>query len=562
MTKRSLLMLRPLAEQLKHGPQSLRLPQLLQIDFLLSLVETDREYSLNFITETLVGGHSARPGGAPRALLSGRRLIPELAALAEELSENAQLAPTQWPETLSEIPDLARRLQVSAKTVRRWQGRGLVAWRFRGPNARSRLVFPEHCVQRFVGQNLALVRRARDFSQLPTTEREEIVARAIELAKSGKRTLNAIAKVIAPQIGRAVETVRRILKQHDNAHPRTPILAHGAPLSGAADQALAIWEAHAQGAALAVLARRFNQPPGRILSTITQVRARKLKMQAIQFVDHPDFAAPGAEEQILDPRFAGPLRQQQTVAVSRVPRTLPPYLASLFRTPLLTPEGERVLFRKMNYLKYRAHALVQQLDPASAVPAVLDRIEALLDQAVRVRNEIAQANLRLVVSIAKKRATAGHDLFELISEGNVALLRAVEKFDCSRGFRFSTYASWAILNGYTRPSLDRRPRRLREQQNTGDWQDVADIRPAEEPDAERVQELRGAVSRMLAQLDERERAIVRGRYGLGDEGGPQTLEQIGQRLGISKERVRQLQAKALLTLRAHCPAAAIRLIGA
>ena len=113
----------------------------------------------------------------------------------------------------------------------------------------------------------------------------------------------------------------------------------------------------------------------------------------------------------------------------RPPRDLPPYLRCLYDLPLLRPEQERYLFRQYNYLKYRADRLRKKLDLNHIRSAQLRQTERILAQAEAVKNRIIRANLRLVVSIAKKHAGGPMTLFELISDGNVSLMRAVEKFD-------------------------------------------------------------------------------------------------------------------------------------
>ena len=134
----------------------------------------------------------------------------------------------------------------------------------------------------------------------------------------------------------------------------------------------------------------------------------------------------------------------------RRPTGLPPYLASLYEMPLLTREQEQHVFRKYNFLKYRAGKLREELDPAQPRAALMDEIESLYQQAIETKNEIARANLRLVVSIAKRHVTPDQNFFELVSDGNVSLLRAIEKFDFARGNKFSTYASWAIMKNFAR----------------------------------------------------------------------------------------------------------------
>ena len=133
---------------------------------------------------------------------------------------------------------------------------------------------------------------------------------------------------------------------------------------------------------------------------------------------------------------------------------MPPYLASLYEVPLLTREQEVHLFRKMNYLKYKASKLREQLDLNQPKSSLMDRIEKLYDESVATKNQIIRANLRLVVSIAKRYVGPAGDFFELVSDGNMSLIRAVEKFDVSRGNKFSTYASWAIMKNFARTIPD------------------------------------------------------------------------------------------------------------
>src|SRR4029434_9379215 len=102
------------------------------------------------------------------------------------------------------------------------------------------------------------------------------------------------------------------------------------------------------------------------------------------------------------------------------------------------------------YLKFEATKLREKLDPAHARTGVMNEIERLYDEAVKIKNEIVQANLRLVVSIAKRHVSGSEDFFALVSDGNMSLIRAAEKFDFSRGNKFSTYASWAIMKNYAR----------------------------------------------------------------------------------------------------------------
>ena len=101
--------------------------------------------------------------------------------------------------------------------------------------------------------------------------------------------------------------------------------------------------------------------------------------------------------------------------------------------PLLTREQEVWLFRKFNYLKHKAAKLRTQIDPEKPSSRLMDQIDALYEEIVALKNRLVRSNLRLVVSIAKRRVSPGDTFFDLVSDGNMSLIRAVEKFDYARG---------------------------------------------------------------------------------------------------------------------------------
>lgn len=554
---------RALAEQLLRGPKRLRIRQLLGIEFLLSIIEAGKSYPYDFVCHALTGYRPTASAPGNGRLLPGDDLLIDLMSLALDVSEAADIGPDVWPERLYSAAELAGRFDVSTKTIFRWRRRGLVGWKVRGGDQRLRLVFPDRSVRRFVGQNADVVQRGSNFSQLTKAEREEIVLRARQLVEDGLRTVNAVARTIAGERGRAVETIRLILKHYDEAHPAAGIFNRSAMRSEVDGQRLAIWEAHQEGASVEALARRFEKPASWIYETIHEMRVREMQARKIEFVGSHEFEAPEAERELLTPAPSVPLREALGDGARRVPAGLPPYLANLFRIPLLTRAGELYLFRKMNYLKYRAQQMISRLDPETSRPRDLDAIDEVLSQAADVKNEIVQANLRLVVSIAKRHVQPGQDLFELISDGNVSLMRAVDKFDYTRGFKFSTYASWAIMKNFARSIPEQR--RHGERYQTG-WDELLDsamgYADSGDNDSEHLANVRGVLDRMLSTLDVRERMILRQRYGLDDRGQPQTLEQIGRRFGISKERIRQLEVRAMTKLRGGFEADVERVLGA
>ncbi|MBA4019944.1 MAG: hypothetical protein C0483_22485 [Pirellula sp.] len=256
----------------------------------------------------------------------------------------------------------------------------------------------------------------------------------------------------------------------------------------------------------------------------------------IQFIDHPEFARikPG---EISDEQLFG----------TRLSATEPPP-TQLVDGELLRPADETMLFRAMNLLKFQARRVQQKLALNAPDRGLIERLEGLLHRAAEIRNTLIRANVRLVVSVAKKFATSRYTLPELVSDGNLTLFRAVEKFDFGRGFRFSTYATWALRYNFARAVG--KPRDL-----TGFAPvegetplDIADHRA--DPAVNRAQLLQHrALERMLDKLDDRERAIITRRYGLEAGEDEQSLQEVAHEMGICKERVRQLQMRALEKLR-------------
>jgi RNA polymerase primary sigma factor len=302
------------------------------------------------------------------------------------------------------------------------------------------------------------------------------------------------------------------------------------------------------GETLGQLAKRFRSTKGRIARILAQQRFKVIQEMDLDFIPNDNFSrtAASVERTILGPP---PENRQPSKSFPR-PAGLPPYLASMYETPLLTREQEQHLFRKMNYLKYKVTDLRSHLDAHRPSVTAMSHIERLHNDAVSVKNDIVRANLRLVVSIAKRYASGPGHLFELISDGNMSLIRAVEKFDFARGFRFSTYATWAIMKNFARtiPTELRQKARFR----TGGEERllaIQDIRPnvAKREWAQSERELE--VSRILRHLDDRERQIIEHRFGLDHSRNPMTLKEVGRVMGVTKERIRQLEARAMAKLR-------------
>ncbi len=549
-----------LCSELSAGPARLRKGHIDASEELLRMVAPQQDYPYEFILYRLTGYRGAPSGGSDEPI-DGKSLRRDLCRLMMDLCDSVSLATSAYDEKIYDIATLARQFHISTKTLQRWRRKGLPARRLVFPDGRRRVAFLDSSVRWFLRKYPKQVKRSIRFSKLTAEEKKEIVRRARRMVGFTHCTLSEVARRIAAKLGRAPETIRYTLRDHDRRHPSEAVFPDlGEPL-GDSDKAM-IYKGFLNGLAVTRLAERYHRTRGSIYRIVNEMRAGQLLGREISFVYNPQFDLPGAEETIvgsLDGRgreTSGkqPLRFDKD---QPPPQDLPPYLASLYRIPLLEPEEERDLFRRYNYLKYRADTVRRQIDVNRVRAGDLKRVESLLLQANVVKNRIVRANLRLVVSIAKKHIGGPQTLFELISDGNVALMRAVEKFDYARGFRFSTYASWAIMRNFARSVPKERYQLDRFATGNEEVLDIAASLRTYDPNEENLPELREMIDAMLTRLTPRERTILTDHYGLNEGTESKTFHQLGRKLGISKERVRQIELQALRKLRRmHEPEAA------
>jgi RNA polymerase primary sigma factor len=288
-------------------------------------------------------------------------------------------------------------------------------------------------------------------------------------------------------------------------------------------------------------------------------RARRILGMELTYIAHPSFDDPGARDAILAPMPAP--ADGQAPRRTGIPAGVPTYLVGRYEAPLLSAAQEAHQFRKMNYLKFLAERARARLDPARAEPRDLEEFARWHAQAMAVRDQIIRANLRLVVSIAKRHQGPYDEISELVSDGNVALTQAVDKFDYARGNRFSTYASWAMINIFRRRNRQKSDRVRLVTGHEAMLQSTADTRGDEHDQEKAHQQRQRKVERLLGWLDDRERWIIAGRYGIGGADA-KSLKQIGKELGISQERVRQIEARAQEKLRGLARKEALELLPA
>jgi RNA polymerase primary sigma factor/RNA polymerase sigma factor len=527
-------------QQIRFAPRTKKLQQVEAAERLISEVDPDKTYPYEYVCFRITG---FRPEGSPQLKIQGGDLLHDLRLFVEDLSDSADMEADNIGEQVLTVEELAKQFNVSTKTISRWRELGLVSRRlvFDG---RKRVGFLRSSVDRFVKNNHERVARGARFSQLTDEQRRDIIDRARRLASAGGGQ-SEISRRLAKRAGRSVETIRSTIRQFDQQHPELAIFPDmSGPLSEA--QKTRIYQAFKRGMSVDKLMKQFGRTKTTIYRVINEVRAQRIMELPLDLIPNPRFSRKGAEKAIL-----GPMPESDApVKKARRPSGLPPYLASLYEMPLLTREQEAHLFRKYNYLKYKAAKLRNELDVAQPKSSLMDEIEDLHQQAVATKNEIARANLRLVVSIAKRHVTPDQNFFELVSDGNMSLLRAIEKFDFARGNKFSTYASWAIMKNFARtiPGEFKHRDRFRTSQDEL-FAATQEHRgnPLVEEGAQQTREAQ--IERILRRLDDREQKIIIGRFGLDHAQEPQTLKEVGASLGVTKERIRQIEARALSKLR-------------
>ncbi len=280
------------------------------------------------------------------------------------------------------------------------------------------------------------------------------------------------------------------------------------------------------------------------------IYGKRLSVATIELIGNKSFDERGAEAEILgDVLFGTGLIPIESTRASRV-LELPSHLARLCETKLLTPPEEAQLFRRMNYLRHLASKFRDQLVLTDATEWEVRRIEGLIGASNWYRDLIVKSNMRLVISIVKKFVNNYNGFDDLLSDGIMALMRAVDKFDYGMGFRFSTYATQVVRRNSYRSVMQKQKERSQASTSIDESGiDVCDRDTNSSMSLERWNDLRTHLGSLLEKLDRREKFIVRARFSLGGHRRVQTLQRLADKLGVSKERVRQLEMRALEKLR-------------
>ena len=277
------------------------------------------------------------------------------------------------------------------------------------------------------------------------------------------------------------------------------------------------------------------------------------------FVPHESFADDDAEQQLLAEasKISRPDTSWYHPLMEKISTTSNPSTAKNTGTLLLTAAQERALFLQFNYCRYRVVKLREEISDAPVDHHLGRELLVWHRRAEHYRDQIAQTNLALVLAMAKRTRMSDVDFADLVSEGNMALLRAVDKFDVSRGFKFSTYGCRAILKAFSRMGMTHSRYRQLFPTDFDPKYEKSDymLQKRSEHEEDCVDEVRTIVRKNLADLTKIEQSVIQHRFALSDkmkndpQTRPLTLEQVGKVIGVTKERVRQIQNKALDKIR-------------
>jgi RNA polymerase sigma factor (sigma-70 family) len=281
--------------------------------------------------------------------------------------------------------------------------------------------------------------------------------------------------------------------------------------------------------------------------SLAQRQAYELIPAEMDYVYHASFASPSAEDRYFG-QSAAPIEVSNWTYFPEALEDMPVHSS---RRMTLSGKDEVSLFLRYNYARYRLSKLIEAQNRRKSAPRAREMI-LWHERAMKARSDLTRANLALVLAMAKRTRIANVEFSELVSEGNMALLRAVEKFDVGRGFKFSTYACRAILKSFNRMAT--KTGRYRQHFPTEFDPELEksdqDLVRHETQREDSIDALREILANNRAHLSEVERTVVMERFAIASRGKGLTLAEVGKLVGLTNERVRQIQNIALEKLRA------------
>src|SRR5687767_3474098 len=283
-----------------------------------------------------------------------------------------------------------------------------------------------------------------------------------------------------------------------------------------------------------------------------RARAEQVLAENYPFMDSETFKQRGLEQSLFDFDEAG--GEPQLPMTSWYQPTREEIADQLKGTPqLMKGPEEKLMFLRFNFAKRKLTLLQKKAKQQGLTRELAEQLVEWHRRFEHFREYLVRTNLALVLAMAKRTRLGDVDFAEIVSEGNMALLRAVDKFNVERGFKFSTYACRAILKAFSRTAMKANRHRTKfpvEFEPDLEKSDWADKR-RDQVEEDCIDELKTIVDRNLADLSTVEETVIRRRFNWDQtDDSSLTLEDVGKIIGVTKERVRQIQNKALAKIRA------------
>jgi RNA polymerase primary sigma factor len=538
---------RGLLEGLRFAPLTTRRRQMDSAEALVAEIDPGLDYPLDFVVYRVSGFRPETTTSA--AVVAGKVLLRDLAALVLHLSRNAAIPPDYRGRTALDQAEACRRFAVSAKTLQRYRACGLICHTVQETDGSQRLIYFADALDRFRGTHEARVARAASFSRMGPDVEARLIEEACDLRRRRDLSLHAAARHLAQQHHRSIEAVRGVLKRHDARSAVAIFDVRTALRPGAPALLHRAWRF---GVPPARLARRFRRTPSAVHKLIQQERRNRLVRLDLRWVELPTFALADAESVIL----SAPATAADLIEDFPMVDVLPMLERADSHESDLAPLDS--LLAAYNLLKRRAAGAIAAL-PGDPPASRLDPIETDLRWAALLARRLARlvfpAALRALEHHAHRRLAAlpGDEVVALVALALEVIRRAIDAVDPGRGQRLDRLVAYG-----TDRALAARPpgggvQRAAARHHLGairlapaqrimvPWQAWLDPRP----------DLRAHVN----DLPLEERLAIAKRYGW--EGGPpRTVAWLAGAAGTTSRRMARLLWRAEATLRGRARAQA------
>jgi len=440
-----------LARQLIFSPPDKRTQQVIRLERLHDQLDPEANYPLDFLFYRITG---YRREDTDAVVLAGAAILPDLRLMIDALSRSVHMPIDENTGPVETVPQLAARLGVSTKTIGRWRTAGM-RWRWVVPKdgGRKTVAISRAASDRFIQEHPYQVRRAAEFTQIDPEARKRLITRARQIAHRRDVSLNQVAAHLAGKTGRALQTIRQVLSNHDRDNPERAIFTdHTGPLT--ARQKRVIARAYRMGVPVDRIAEKFKRTRSTVYRAVHQSRAGGAGRFSLDYIASPIFERDDADEVILGRPIEDLIRHKAYAQVTKAALgELPKPMRGLFKQPAIPTDRVRALFVRYNYIKYRAHRAREQFDKYSPGAKQVAVFDDLAKQANELRDMLVRIHLPVVLSVARRHligasGSTPNQLMDLLEQGLIVLIQSVESFNHVRQRRFDSALTNRLLASY------------------------------------------------------------------------------------------------------------------